>query len=121
MFAVKSSPAEWKQQGDKFFKHALYRNAAKCYEISGDLELYQYCLALNRSVQASRMGDKPREMREEFLYTAQDFLKCGKKDEAARCLYNAREFALAASVYEKNGKVRTKYKFSKIMNVFIVI
>ena len=44
-------------------------------------------------------------MREEFLFAAELYLSCGHKVEAAACLQNAREYLLAAGLWEKVGQV----------------
>lgn len=56
-------------------------------------------------MQASRLKDNPRKMREEFLHAAELYLDCNKLAKAAVCLQNAREKELSAQLYEKSGQV----------------
>ena len=44
-------------------------------------------------------------MRKQFIAAAAEFLQCNMGAQAARCLCNAKEFTLAAQVFEKIGQV----------------
>ena len=44
-------------------------------------------------------------MREAYFFAAELYLACDHKVEAAACLQNAREYLLAAQVWEKAGQV----------------
>jgi len=60
-------------------------------------------------LQASRMKERPREMREEFLVAAELYLECEKPAKAALCLLNAKEKELSAQLFEKLGQVTCFY------------
>ena len=112
VFAERSSPEEWRKRGDEFYKLGLYRVAAKCYYKSGDTLKEKMSLAQQKALDAAQLRHNPRKLRDEFLYAAEDFLECGLTAEAAKCLNNAREFLLAAQLYEKMGKVSVQSHLS---------
>ena len=37
---TKTNPEQWKRQGHKMFKRKYYEQAMKCFEMSGDTELF---------------------------------------------------------------------------------
>ena len=105
VFAESSTNEEWKKRGDDFYKHNLYHVAAKCYNMSGNLREEKMALAQYHALEAAKLRDQPFRMREEFLYVAEQYLECGMKLEATKCLVNAKEHLLAAELYEKTGQV----------------
>ena len=120
MFAEKSSPEEWEKRGDEIMNRSLYDVAAKCYAMAGATHKQNIAIAHQRALKASNLRSQPRQMRDAFLKAAIVFLECHKDLEmssstlpmrfslvtkAGRCLQNAREFHLAALVFEKNGQV----------------
>ncbi|XP_052214395.1 TPR and ankyrin repeat-containing protein 1-like isoform X2 [Dreissena polymorpha] len=104
VFAEKSSPADWLRRGEDFMRHSLYTVAAKCFGMGGDHEREKVALAHGQALLASRLKDKPRQMRDEFLHAAELYLECNKPPKAALCLQNAKERGLAAELFEKLGQ-----------------
>ena len=105
VFAKQSHSQEWRERGDMFLKRKLYHLSAKCYAKSGDAINEKESLAYQRAVDAARLKHNDPRRRDEFLFAAEDFLECRRASETAACLNNAREFSLAAQMYEKMGKV----------------
>ena len=107
MFAKASTPHEWRDRGDEYYKHHLYNVAAKCYKKSGDVHKERMSRADQMALEASLLRDNPRQLRHEFKLAAEAYLECGMTAEAAKCLCNAKEPLLAAQLYEKMGQVGT--------------
>ncbi|XP_077978099.1 TPR and ankyrin repeat-containing protein 1-like [Glandiceps talaboti] len=104
MFASTSTAVEWNKRGDYFYNNKLWQVAAKCYRKGGDVKKEKMSLAQHRALQAERLRENPRKLREEFLAAADEFLQCDMPQPAARCLYNAKEYELSAQLFEKLGK-----------------
>jgi hypothetical protein len=118
LFSKSSTKKEWKEQGDQFFRQRLYGVAAKCYDKSCDQKLRQLSLAHQQALEASRIVDNKRMLREKFLFVALEYLKCEHHIEAAKCLQNAHEYEFAAILYEKLKEVGTCSFSHKILFIF---
>lgn len=105
MFAEKSTPEDWVKRGDEMMGRCLYEVAAKCYRMGDNETKEKIAQAHNQALKASRMKDNPKKMKEEFVFAAEKFLESGHDNKAALCLQNAREYELAATVFEKCGLV----------------
>ncbi|XP_071113489.1 TPR and ankyrin repeat-containing protein 1-like isoform X1 [Haliotis cracherodii] len=103
MFAEKSTPEDWVKRGDEMMGRCLYEVAAKCYRMGDNETKEKIAQAHNQALKASRMKDNPKKMKEEFVFAAEKFLESGHDNKAALCLQNAREYELAATVFEKCG------------------
>ncbi|XP_013405370.1 TPR and ankyrin repeat-containing protein 1 [Lingula anatina] len=106
MFACTSTAEEWVKRGDYFYNHKLYQVAAKCYRRGGEEVLERMSLAQARALSAERLRENPHKLKQEFLLASEEFLQCSMPSEAAKCLYNAKEFLLAARLFEKMAKFR---------------
>ena len=110
MFAVKSSPEEWRKGGLRFYKKRLWVAAIQCFTFAGDELMFQKSKAQQQASDAMKVRYTNRQqMRDEFLTAAESFLKCGMHDEAEACLNNAGELKLLAQLYEKTGKVIIRF------------
>ena len=106
MFAVKSTPEEWRKGGMRFYKKRLWVAAIQCFTFAGDKLMLQKSQAQQQAAEAIKFRSTNRQMmRDEFLRAGESFLNCQMYDEVAICLYNAREWILLAKLYEKTGKV----------------
>ena len=106
MFAVKSTPEEWRKGGIRFYKNRLWVVAIKCFTFAGDELMLQKSQAQQQAAEAIKFRSTNRQMmRDEFRRAGESFLQCQMYDEAAICLNNAREWILLAKLYEKTGKV----------------
>ena len=106
MFAVKSTPEEWRKGGMRFYKKRLWVAAIQCFTFAGDMLMLQKSQAQQQAAEAIKFRSTNRQMmRDEFLRAGESFLQCKMYDEAAICLNNAREWILLAKLYEKTGKV----------------
>ena len=106
MFAVKSTPEEWRKGGVRFYKNRLWVVAIKCFTFAGDELMLQKSQAQQQAAEAIKFRSTNRQMmRDEFRRAGESFLQCQMYDEAAICLNNAREWILLAKLYEKTGKV----------------
>ena len=106
MFAVKSSPEEWRKGGLRFYKKRLWVAAIQCFTFAGDELMFQKSKAQQQAADAMRLRYTNRQqMRDEFLTAAESFLKCDMHDEAEACLNNSGKLKLLAQLYEKTGKV----------------
>ena len=72
-------------------------------------ELENLSLAQHKAQEASRLRENPRRMREAYFFASELYLACDHKVEAAACLQNAREYLLAAQVWEKAGQVTVPF------------
>ncbi len=105
MFAEKSTPEDWVKRGDEMMGRCLYEVAAKCYKMGLHENKEKIALAHNQALKASRMKDNPKKMREEFVFAAEKFMESEHDNKAALCLTNAKEYEIAALVFEKCGMV----------------
>ena len=106
MFAVKSTPEEWRKGGTRFYNKKLWVAAIQCFTFAGDMVMLQKSQAQQQAAEAIKFRSTNRQMmRDEFLRAGESFLQCEMYDEAAICLNNAREWTLLAKLYEKIGKV----------------
>ena len=106
MFAVKSTPEEWRKRGIRFYKKSLWLTAIHCFTFAGDKLMLQKCQAQQQAAEAIKFRSTNRQlMRKEFLHAGERFLQCKMYNEAAICLNNAQEWILLAKLYEKTGKV----------------
>ena len=106
MFAVKSTPEEWRKGGMRFYKKRLWVAAIQCFTFAGDKLMLQKSQAQQQAAEAIKFRSTNRQMmRDEFLHAGESFLNCQMYDEVAICLYNAREWILLAKLYKKTGKV----------------
>ena len=101
MFAQKSGKEDWKKQGIFFYGKGLWKVASKCFFIAGEKIWMKKCNAHEQADKAATLRSEPRKLRLEFVKAADLFLECGMKDEAEKCLYNARERILLAKLHEK--------------------
>ena len=114
MFAVKSTPEEWRKGGMRFYKKRLWVAAMQCFTFAGDMLMFQKSQAQQQAAEAIKLRSMNRQqMRDEFLRASESFLLCAMFDEAEICLNNAREWILLAKLYEKTGKVNI-YFYSHI-------
>ncbi|CAH1801861.1 unnamed protein product [Owenia fusiformis] len=104
IFAHTSTQEEWLKRGDYYMSHKLYEVAAKCYRKGNSSEKEMLAMAHHKAIQAEQLRNNPKKMREEFLLAAESFLKCELALEAAKCLYNAKEFLMGARLFEKLQK-----------------
>ena len=110
MFAVKSTPEEWRKGGMRFYKKRLWVAAIQCFTFAGDMLMLQKSQAQQQAAEAIKFRSSNRQMmRDEFLRAGESFLQCQMYDEAAICLNNAREWILLAKFYEKTGKVNIEF------------
>ena len=110
MFAVKSTPEEWRKGGMRFYKKRLWVAAIQCFTFAGDMLMLQKSQAQQQAAEAIKFRSTNRQMmRDEFLRAGESFLQCEMYNEAAICLNNAREWILLAKLYEKTGKVNIEF------------
>ena len=110
MFAVKSTPEEWRKGGLRFYKKRLWVAAIQCFTFAGDMLMLQKSQAQQQAAEAIKFRSTNRQMmRDEFLRAGESFLQCEMYNEAAICLNNAREWILLARLYEKTGKVNIEF------------
>ncbi|WAR27590.1 TRNK1-like protein, partial [Mya arenaria] len=105
VFAGKSSPSDWLKRGEDFMRHSLMRKSSALSVTSLQIVASVSSQKLNiPTLQASRLKDEPRQMRDKFLYAAELYLGCNKPAKAAVCLQNAKEQEMAAELFEKLGQ-----------------
>ena len=102
MFAQKSGKEEWKKQGLFFYGKGLWKVASKCFAMADEDMWMKKCNAHEQAAKAATLRSEPRKLRLEFMKAADLFLGCDMKDEAEKCLYNARERILLAKLHEKS-------------------
>ncbi|XP_064647106.1 TPR and ankyrin repeat-containing protein 1-like isoform X2 [Lineus longissimus] len=112
LFSKKSSKQEWKLKGDDLLRKNLFRVAAECYKKAGRTRLYQRCLANQQALEAKRTDDKHLK-RERYLAVSLEYLRCHEYLQAAKCLFNAREHKMAATLFG-HSKVK-KYMDAAIL------
>ncbi|XP_033107815.1 TPR and ankyrin repeat-containing protein 1-like [Anneissia japonica] len=106
MFVEKSSAEDWEKRGDYFYNNGLWEVSVKCYLRAGNHQKVLKAKANHRVNEAEKMkGTNMAKMREWFLEAAHDFMQCGMHNEAARCLFNTKEFDLSAQLFEQIGDV----------------
>ena len=117
MFALKSTPEEWRKGGIRFYKNGLWVVAIKCFTFAGDELMLQKSQAQQQAAEAIKFRSTNRQMmRDEFRRAGESFLQCQMYDEAAICLNNAREWILLAKLYEKTGKVSMEsYAYAQVV------
>jgi hypothetical protein len=80
--------------------------AAECYKKAGRVKLCQLCVANQHALEVKRgTGDEKHLKREKYITVSLEYLKCHEYLHAANCLYNAKEFKMAATLYA-NDKVK---------------
>ncbi|XP_053381229.1 TPR and ankyrin repeat-containing protein 1-like [Mercenaria mercenaria] len=122
IFVEKSSMQDWIQRGDYFLKKRLYSVATKCFRKGGDHKKEMLAQANDRALVASRRRYKVKEFREmkaDFLFAAEMYLKCEHLSEAAKCLGNAKEVKLATDLYEKLGQYDKAVELCKRNRQFV--
>ena len=105
MFAVQSTPDEWRRGGMRFYNNRLWAAAIQCFTFAGDELMLQRSRAQQQAAEALRVTNR-QQMLDEFLSAAEGFLRCDMYYEAGICLHNAREWILLARLYKKTGKVK---------------
>lgn len=106
MFAESSTKEEWRQQGMFFYDKDLWNVAEKCFVFGEDEFMVRKCRAQQQAQEALKYRrSNPRLMKDKFIIAATQFLECDMANEAAVCLYNARERLLLAKLYKKMERV----------------
>ena len=106
MFAHATTASEWEEQGDFFLKRKIYSIAKTCYQKANAIEKRHAVDAYVKIEDIQRSERPPRVKCEEYIKAGELFLKAGKYEPAAKCLYNGKEFTLAAELWRKMGQVR---------------
>ena len=121
MIAAVSSSEDWKKQGDYFKKRCLWDLAILCYSKAGLPELTREVKAYSCVLMGKKYKHEVKKMKEYFVTASLNFFECLKLqpsakwiENAAVCLFNAREYDLAAPLFERLGQVN---KCSKIIYV----
>eukprot|EP00058_Branchiostoma_floridae_P027802 XP_002613293.1 hypothetical protein BRAFLDRAFT_118709 [Branchiostoma floridae] len=114
VFVKESTPEEWCQRGEYFYKKERWEIAADFFKKGGDQKRANMALAQHLAHQASQDVTATREkhrIRLKFLESADLFLQSGNHVEdrdalvrAARCLTNSRDYRLAAQLFERLGE-----------------
>ena len=114
MFTIISTPEEWKKQGEYFKKKCLWDLAVMCFNKAGMPELACEAHAYSSVLLGNKHKSEPKKTREHFLSAAISFFKCLQLQQSAKwikmaalCLFNAREYALAAPLFLKIRQVCT--------------
>ena len=108
MFAQKSGKEEWKKQGLFFYGKGLWKVASKCFAMADEDMWVKKCNAHEQAAKAAKLTSEDSEHRKvklKFMKAADLFLDCDMKDEAEKCLYDAREPILLAKLREKSKNV----------------
>ena len=105
MFAQKSDKDQWKKQGFFFYGKGLWKVASKCFAMADERVWVKKCDAHEQAAKAATLMSEPRKLRLEFAKAAELFLQCNMKNEAEKCLFNAREWMLLAKLHEKCNNV----------------
>ena len=128
MFAIVSTPDEWKRQGEYFKKKYLWDLAVVCFNKAGMPELACEAHAYSSVLLGNKHKSEPKKMREHFLSAAISFFKCLQLQQSAKwikmaalCLFNAREYSLAASLFSRIGQVCTYLVKVKNLNSTLII
>jgi len=107
-FAVKSSKAEWKKQGNYFKDKGIWKLASICFKNAGSPLLYNDSIG-HMHVQ---LGERQNNSRQLYLSAMNSFCKCLELQQSAkyikkiaRCLYNVKLYNKAATLFE-NVQVR---------------
>ena len=109
VFVEESTPDEWVTRGDEFFRRNLFDVAMKCYSNGGDTHKEKKALAYKLAFEALRSQAESDKKGHLYLRTAVIFIEINAISEAAWCLVKAKEYKLAAQLFEKLGKVISKY------------
>ncbi|XP_035671428.1 TPR and ankyrin repeat-containing protein 1-like [Branchiostoma floridae] len=114
VFVKESTPEEWCQRGEYFYKKERWEIAADFFKKGGDRKKANMALAQHLAHQASQDATITREkhkIRQRFLESADLFLQSGNHVDdrdalvrAARCLTNSRDYQLAAQLFERLGE-----------------
>lgn len=114
VFVQESTPEEWKARGDYFMKKKLWEPAQKCYNKCGEVVLAMEAEAFSLVTMARKAGDQPKVSRQLCQQAASLFLQCATTPDnlfqrhlrnAATCLYNSKEWLVAAQLYESIQEV----------------
>jgi hypothetical protein len=106
MFAQKSGKEEWKKQGFVFYGKGKWDLALQCFNMANEEMWMKKCRAHKQAARAAKLTGEHRKVKLEFMKAAHLFLECDMKDEAEKCLYNAREHILLAKLREKSKKYK---------------
>jgi hypothetical protein len=101
MFAQKSGKEEWKKQGLVFYGKGKWDLALQCFAMANEEMWVKKCRAHEQAAKAAKLTSEQRKVKLEFMKAAHLFLQCDMKDEADKCLYNAREHILLKNLREK--------------------
>ena len=105
MFAQKSDKDQWKKQGHFFYGKRLWKFASKCFAMADEEMWVKNCDAYEQAAKAASLMSEPRKSRLEFAKAAELFLQCNMKDEAEKCLFNARDRTFLGQTHEKSNSV----------------
>ncbi|CAG8553834.1 5171_t:CDS:10 [Ambispora gerdemannii] len=99
--AKKSSAAEWKRKGKKFFELRQYEQAIFCFEKSGDNEILKLSVAyhLQQIARASINDSDWNIVTSNFNRAAEAFQKCSRPIQSASCYEDINMYEKAAKVY----------------------
>ena len=113
MIAAVSSADDWKKQGDYFKKRCLWDLAILCYSKAGMPELTREVKAYSCVLMGKKYKHDVKKMKEYFVTATLNFFECLKFqpsakwiENAAVCLFNAREYDLAAPLFGRLGQVK---------------
>lgn len=107
-FTRKSTPREWVDKGEEFMKLKMYTQAVKCFKTAGDSRMEDVAHAYQHYKIASTLSQNSPQWKEELFQATLKFLEAKKTKEAAKCLETAKQFDLAAELYEKREQVSIK-------------
>lgn len=114
-FAERSSEADWRRQGFRFYEKCLWKLAMKCFESGKDVKMQEKCCAQMQGALAESLAREwklkktPKLLscvHEEFRKAAKLFLKNQLFDEAKVCLRNLKAWKHLGKICERQNQVK---------------
>ena len=119
-FAKKSEKSEWKKKGHSLYSKGKFNAASQCFAMANEELWAKKCDAHEQAAKAETLKNEPQKFQLEFAKAAELFLQCNMREEAEKCLLNARERFLLAKLYEKSKNVsisNNEYMFNFLIDI----
>ncbi|XP_033107816.1 TPR and ankyrin repeat-containing protein 1-like [Anneissia japonica] len=105
-FISYSSKEDFEKRGDYFSNNGVWELAVDCYIRAGNNKKAWKAKANYSANEAVKLKGKNEIKKNEWILDAAfSFMHCGMYNEAARCLFSAKEYEYSAQLFEKIGDV----------------
>lgn len=110
--AIKSTKEDWQVRGDNLFERdpPLYSIAAECYKKSGDFVKERLATGHYLHSLAKKNDTQPHLKMDYLMQASEALLDASAYDKAATCLFNAKQYLMAAELFSLCGEAERAAK-----------